>query len=113
MDWSTNGRRTKLTERIQGNADMTIDEFLKLIEGIKSPALLLLCLIAWQSIRTISKGLNQLESMDNTLKQIRQELQPMVERVERMSAKLDDVHSDVAGLPLQLLSVGALRDRKS
>ena len=88
---------------------MDYSELLKLLETMKSPALVVLCFIAWQTVRAVSKGLDRLESIDGKLGRLTEIMTPMAEHADKVERKLDDIHDDLSGLPLELIRLKSVR----
>ena len=89
---------------------MDFDSLVKLLEVGKSPALMLLCFIAWQTGRVIFKGLDRLESIDGQLREMNGKLPALVEHAGKVESKLDEIHDDITGLPLEMLRLRGVRD---
>jgi hypothetical protein len=86
---------------------MEFSDLLKLLEGAKSPALLLLGYIAWQTFRTLSRLVDRIEEMAGSLRRIEAVAVPAAERIERMDTGIERIDDKVSALPLEMIRLRA------
>ena len=80
---------------------------MKLLEGAKSPALLALIFFAWQSYKSVSKGLELLQSIDAQMTTVAIHSAGIKEQADRLEEKVDAARADVAAIPLDILRLKA------
>jgi hypothetical protein len=91
---------------------MDFKDFVQLLEGVKSPALLTLIFLAWQSYRSVAKGLDLLQSIDAQLTTVAIHTAGTKDIAGKLEEKMDAVRSDVAAIPLDILRLKAATNAK-
>lgn len=82
---------------------MDYADLLKLLETVKSPALVVLSFIAWQTFRAAGKALDRLESIDKNLLALVMSNAQVPDALEKIDADLDRIGDKVNSLPFELI----------
>lgn len=91
---------------------MTLDEWLKILDAGRSPLLMLLCAVAWQTIRAVFRGLEVLEQIRDSSDRTARSIAGLASKIEDIDEKADNLKDDIAGLPLDLLRLRSAFNQK-